>query len=245
MTSILRSSCASRASLALSAAPAFAFTAEQAAAGRAAYEQTCVDLPRREPAPAAERVARRRRVPRPLGQPRDERSHRASALDDAARQSRRPAGGNVRERRRVLAASERRRAERERDRRQHDGARRPRPHGPSRRRRPQPRSAERAAGADGRHRRRHGAELHAGHRRDAAQSRRRRLAHAAPRLQRDELQPARRRSRPTTRSSCSSRGSGRCATAARINPRRSSTTARCISRTRAASCRRSTRARAI
>ena len=85
------------------------------------------------------------RVPRPLGQPRDERADRAGALDDAARQSRRPAGGNLRERRRVPAASERRRAERERDRRGHDGARRRRPHGPSSppRQRPQRRPAPR------------------------------------------------------------------------------------------------------
>ena len=51
----------------------------------------------------------------------------------------------------------------------------------------------------------------------SAQSRGRRLADDSPRLQRDELQPAVADHARTTWANCSSRGSGRCATAARIS----------------------------
>ncbi len=45
--------------VALHAPAALAFTAEQAAAGRAAFEQTCVTCHGAHAAPVAERVARR------------------------------------------------------------------------------------------------------------------------------------------------------------------------------------------
>ena len=175
--------------VAASQAPgALAFTAEQAAAGRAAYEQTCANChgPTLRQLPNAllagtEFVGRwgnratsdliaqaRSTMPpdNPGGLPAETYANVVAYLLQAN-------GGA---------------AERERDRRQHDGAHRPRPDGPSRRR--GCRRHERAAGADRRHRRGDGAAVHAGHRRDAARPGGRRLADAAPRLQRDELQPA-------------------------------------------------------
>ena len=73
------------------------FTTEQATAGRAAYEQQVLDLPRRQPAPAPRGAARRTGVHREVGKPCRQRADRVYAVDDAAHQSRRAARGDLRE----------------------------------------------------------------------------------------------------------------------------------------------------
>ena len=215
MSSILRS----RLFLLLLPSPVpgpFAFTPEQAAAGRAAYEQLC-HLPRREPAPAAGRAARGPRSSSAWGEPRDERADRARRAtmppdnpgglpeetyvgivayllqSTAARRarSRSTATHARRASAQGLTASRRR-----------SGAGARRAHRPRRRASPSPAPCQNFVPV-----------TDAMLRNPAAG----RLADAAARLQRHELQPARRRSRPTTSIGCSSPGCGRCATAARIS----------------------------
>ncbi len=151
--------------------------------------------------PVAERDPRGARVRREVGRQEARRSARAGASHDAARSPGRALGKRVPRRDRVRVAGERRQAERATASRRDDRAAW---------RRSQPAARDPVAGvgfgrpvarrrgcrpearrADGRHRARHGQELRARHGRDAAQSVRQGLAHAAPRLQRDELQPAR------------------------------------------------------
>ena len=95
------------------------------------------------------------------------------------------------------------------------------------------------------HGQRRGEELRARHRRDAAQSRPGRLADAAPRSVRIELQPADADHARQRAGSAAGVGLRRWTRAARISPRRSRTTGRSSSTTPAASSRRSTARPAI
>ena len=139
----------------------------------------------------AERAARRRRVRREVAHPQHQRFARAAPHDDAAREPGQPRRGRLSRRHGVHPAAQRQRAERP------PAARRERRVDRRRRRRsaaggaPAPRPTGLLVRGTVR-------GLRARHRSSIAQPGAGRLADDPPRLQRDELQPARRRSRRAT-----------------------------------------------